>query len=857
MRLEAPATPTRRASTLAQDWSVQMVTQAFGRSSSRERAPDNADGIRTSGAARRSLLALTILLVIAFAGALFLQLDAQGRQATRAALEVEALEAERASEQINAGMIHAWGALAGAAELARSTGQLVTNPAAAVTAAARARPVLAVAMIGPDGRIVAATRAGLEPAFAAALSASGNAPTWAGIASLPNAAPLPALSRRVGDRVFISLLDPAKLAPPAGANRALVMTDPDGRVILAAGTATLAPGADARSAFKVDSALMERSAFIGANSEGGSTPIGAAGVETGGLRVYSVGPKNASALPLRDLVQVLLLAAAPILALGCLLLLLRLNEKRAARAEEAVERAEERFRLAADGARAGVFEWRPDIDEITLSASLMGLMRAPGDTLRLRQLLALAQAEERNAIETTFRQALDTGALDVTFRVVAAHSVTWIEMRGVAIASTDTVGSPRIVGAAVDVTAKREAEMRAGALERRLREAIDSFTGPFALWDSRRRLVMWNKSFARLFKLDAKALRPGATYETIAIASAQEIRRERADPTDSQAREVELSSGAWLRVVERRTTEGGLVMVGLDITAQKQKEDQLVRSQDELRQSVTRLELSEGKNKELARKYDEEKRRAEQANLAKSVFLANMSHELRTPLNAINGFSEMIWGEMLGPIGNDKYKEYAKDIHNSGQLLLDLINDILDMAKIEAGKLSLSPRAVDPLDIIDNATRLVRRRAEEKGLQMIVDAPDLPEIEADPRAVKQMLLNLLSNAVKFTDRGGVMVEARAQDGGVTFRVIDTGRGIPPEHLPRLARPFEQVETELTRNHTGTGLGLSLTKSLTEMHGGRFAIESELGKGTVVTIHLPCRFTGGKSIDPDAQAIAAE
>jgi two-component system, cell cycle sensor histidine kinase PleC len=813
----------------------------------------------TETAAHGSLVALAVLLLMAFAGGLYLQIDAQNRQAESAALREEALEALRGAEAANASMIHAWGALAGAAELARSTNALPNAATAVATAASRARPVMAVGLLDPAGAVIASTRQGpqLAGVYLAALRAAQGEQAWAGVAKAANAPPVAVMTRRVGGYTLVSIMDPTKLALEPRDKATIVLTTPEGSVIAAVGPRTLKPGVDARAAFGVSDALMGRTAFLGQDGAGASIPIGAASTPTGGLRVYSIGPADFSAdAAWRGLLQFLMLAIGPILAVCCLLWLLRAHMRRADRAEHEAEKAEERFRLAADGARAGVFEYRPDLDEFTLSASLMGLLHATAPVLRLHNLVALAQPEDRPAIDTAFRHALNVGALDMTFRVATAHSVTWIEMRGVAIVEGDSDIPPRIVGAAVDVTAKREAELRAGALERRLREAIDSFTGPFALWDARRRLVMMNKSFARLFKLEPKLVRPGTTFEAVSIATASAVQRERADPADPQARELELADGSWLRVVERRTADGGLVSVGLDITPQKTKEEELVRYQEDLLQSVTRLERSEGKNKELARKYDEEKKRAEQANKAKSVFLANMSHELRTPLNAINGFSEMIWGEMLGPVGHPKYKEYAKDIHGSGMLLLDLINDILDMAKIEAGKLSLTPRMVDPIDLIDNATRLVRRRAEEKGLQLIVDAPDLPEIEADPRALKQMLLNLLSNAVKFTDKGGIMVEGREQDRGVAFRVIDTGRGISAEHLPRLARPFEQVETELTRNHQGTGLGLSLTKSLTEMHGGRFTIESEVGKGTVVTLYLPRRF-GDRDEDTPPDAIAAE
>jgi two-component system cell cycle sensor histidine kinase PleC len=225
-----------------------------------------------------------------------------------------------------------------------------------------------------------------------------------------------------------------------------------------------------------------------------------------------------------------------------------------------------------------------------------------------------------------------------------------------------------------------------------------------------------------------------------------------------------------------------------------------------------------------------------------------MSHELRTPLNAINGFSEIMVGEMFGALGDARYKEYAKDILNSGQHLLALINDILDMSKIEAGKFSLKfePMALD--DVAEDAIRLVRNRAESAGLQLSCDFPHLPEVEADYRAVKQVLLNLLSNAIKFTPRGGrvtVRAEGRNDPLGERIRISvqDTGIGIAADDLHRLAKPFEQIESQHSKTQQGTGLGLALTKSLVEMHGGVIDIQSVPGEGTCVSFTLPIRQTG--------------
>jgi two-component system cell cycle sensor histidine kinase PleC len=258
-----------------------------------------------------------------------------------------------------------------------------------------------------------------------------------------------------------------------------------------------------------------------------------------------------------------------------------------------------------------------------------------------------------------------------------------------------------------------------------------------------------------------------------------------------------------------------------------------------MRRTVDNLRRSQERVQELAENYEQEKIRAEEANRSKSEFLANMSHELRTPLNAINGFSEIMSGEMFGPLGHERYKDYVQDILSSGQHLLSLINDILDMSKIEAGKMQLQPEPVDPAQLLEQCVRIMRARAEEKDIDLTVEGEALPSIEADPRAIKQVLLNLMSNAVKFTPEGGkVAVRTFDAADGVVIQVADTGIGIAEDDLQRVGRPFEQIENQHSKVHQGSGLGLALSKSLVEMHGGTLRIDSVLGKGTTVSFTLP-------------------
>ncbi len=252
------------------------------------------------------------------------------------------------------------------------------------------------------------------------------------------------------------------------------------------------------------------------------------------------------------------------------------------------------------------------------------------------------------------------------------------------------------------------------------------------------------------------------------------------------------------------------------------------------------------------------KAESEAANRAKSEFLANMSHELRTPLNAILGFSEIIKDQLLGPAGQPKYVEYANDIHSSGRHLLEVISDILDLSKVEAGQVQLheEPVALEP--VITDCIRLIGARTRDTNIVTEL-APDLPLLRADMTKLKQVLLNLLSNAVKFTLPGGrIVVRARRNDrGGIVIVVADTGIGMRPEDIPKALEPFSQVDGSIDRRHQGTGLGLPLAKSLCELHGGSLEIESEVGEGTMVIVTFPAERSTEMVPEALAEALAGE
>jgi len=231
---------------------------------------------------------------------------------------------------------------------------------------------------------------------------------------------------------------------------------------------------------------------------------------------------------------------------------------------------------------------------------------------------------------------------------------------------------------------------------------------------------------------------------------------------------------------------------------------------------------------------------AKQANNAKSTFLANMSHELRTPLNAIQGFSQVMTRRVFGELGSTKYEEYAKDIQDSSEHLLNLINDLLDLSAIEAGKHSLAKECLDVEEVINSCTPIIAAAATEKDIEYIVELPSTPRtIIADRRALKQIFLNILSNAIKFTPRNGrVVFRTTVSNGDHVFQIEDTGEGIPADKLSRVTTPFSRIEMEPHKTQEGTGLGLSIVKSLVELHDGELGIESIADKGTTVRVVLP-------------------
>ncbi len=554
------------------------------------------------------------------------------------------------------------------------------------------------------------------------------------------------------------------------------------------------------------------------------------------------------------------------MAIGAILMLLMLAQtRRASQAAALRNESERKFRLAVEAARCGIWEWRLRDEQVLLS-DMTGLMMGwgGGGVVSTEEFIARIAPDHQAKVRSALQSALTFGALDVTFCVPRPNGgFAWLDARGQAFGEPDLRGYATLMGVALDVTEERVAEQRVLAAERRLHDAIDSVSEAFVLWDRRGRLLMCNGAFRSFFMLEPQVVQPGARRSAVHQLVDLAIRRQVASSSSAPGtKEVEMVDGRWLQISERRTAEGGLVMTAADVTTIKRQEEARRLNEEALQQAVTRLKESQQNLTELAQKYQEEKMRAESANTAKSEFLANMSHELRTPLNAINGFSDIMVHEMFGPLGDRRYKEYAQDILSSGQHLLALINDILDMSKIEAGKMALSLDWMEIDDVVADVARLMRNRADAANLVLATSVPPgLPEVEADYRAVKQILLNLISNAIKFTPAGGRIdvkvwsLGEETADHRLQISVCDTGIGIAQEDIGRLAKPFEQIETQHAKAQAGSGLGLALTKSLVEMHGGVFELESEPGLGTTVSFTLPVKRSSRGKVAATSRAVA--
>jgi PAS domain S-box-containing protein len=444
----------------------------------------------------------------------------------------------------------------------------------------------------------------------------------------------------------------------------------------------------------------------------------------------------------------------------------------------------------------------------------------------------------------TFRQLIDAGATSTLIGLAAAERDAYVERR-LAFHANPVGGFERCLSdgswqelreyrlpdgglmmAMNDITERKQAEEALRRSEQRLALHLDQTPIGAVEWDPQGRVVVWNRAAEQIFGYSREEVIGRRSFDLIV-------------PKRTRTHVQGTLDRLWTGDGGQRSTNENVTKDGRTITCDWHNTTLIGADGEVVGIAALVQDITERMHAEA--ELREAKEAAEASDRAKSEFLANISHELRTPLNAIIGFSEVIAEAMLGPVGTPRYVEYARDIRFSGVHLLSIINDLLDISKIEAGRFELHEEMASAAELAEASLRLVRERAEKGGVHCeIAVMPDLPPLLADPRAMKQILLNLLSNAVKFTEPGGrvtLSVEVDAA-GGLVYVVADTGIGIRPEDIPRALAPFTQIDSQFTRRHEGTGLGLPLARKLVELHGGSLDLASTPGQGTTVTVRLP-------------------
>jgi PAS domain S-box-containing protein len=486
---------------------------------------------------------------------------------------------------------------------------------------------------------------------------------------------------------------------------------------------------------------------------------------------------------------------------------------------------EARVALSERTAGMGTYRWFANGDLPDWSPGIYRILGLDPTQPPLRNaLIAMAHPEDTTSINAAIHNVIEIpGPFYVKYRIIRADGAErHIEVSG--DVETDENGEMiGIVGVVTDVTRQIETEDQ-------LRSALDVFR---VLTEEANDLICRHSitmgilycspAITRILGYDPSDMM-GGTFLSIMneedVPEIRQVHRELLIPGTSKSLTVRMrhqdGRELWVETMCRSVGDPTTGRVHEIVTV----------SRDVTERKLAELEINRARET------------AESANRTKSRFLATMSHELRTPLNAIIGFSDMIKSELFGPL-LPRYLEYSELIHESGTLLLDLINDILDMSKIEAGKFELAIEDFDAVDSVATCARLLKNKAEQSGLTLTLDTPSPAPIMADQRAVQQILLNLAANAIKFTPRGGkITLAARDCGDHVALRVTDTGVGIAAADIARLGRPFEQVSQDSHLTKAGTGLGLALVRSLAQLHGGELMINSQLGRGTTVTVLLP-------------------
>jgi len=549
-------------------------------------------------------------------------------------------------------------------------------------------------------------------------------------------------------------------------------------------------------------------------------------------------------------VSLSLLAFASTIVIAALGLAFYHQSARAAQADVVCGEVRSRIDSVLSSGRSGLWDWDVARGRIFLSDSFYALLgrERSDDFLSFADISKWVHPDDKPPFGGADAGSAEDG-LDREFRLLHEDGRwVWIRARGQLTADRQ---APHLVGIAVDITdEKAQAQQRATA-DMRVIDAVESISEAFALFDSQSALVMANSKYQRLLSLPPELMRPGAPLLAILSKSigervAFETTLSECEVSGDRSYEICLKDGRWFQVNERATKDGGHVSISSDITAHKAYEQSLAANNGRLASTVADLELSRAALQsqaqqlaELAESHLEKKAEAESASRAKAEFLANMSHELRTPLNHIIGFSDMMQSGIYGPLGNERYAAYIKDIGESGRYLLDVISSILDMSSLEAGRVRLERRQVSLCEVIAEVAEGLSQTAADRSISIEIDAAGPLHAIGDRKAFGQIVGGLLGNAVKFTSENG-RARVRAKRIGDTIQLFfeDNGGGMSPADLEKLGRPFEQNGAVIENGFKGSGLGFAISRSLAELHGGTLKVRSKLGVGTVVMLSLP-------------------
>lgn len=506
-------------------------------------------------------------------------------------------------------------------------------------------------------------------------------------------------------------------------------------------------------------------------------------------------------------------------------------------AKAALQESEERYALAMRGPNEGLWDWNPVSKELYLSARLLTILGFGSETIRTtsHEWLEIVHPDDCGRYQADLVRHLK--GLDEHFECEyrirdQAGTYRWMLARGLAIRGADGIAT-RMVGSIGDVTERKRRESVLRASEARFRSLIEAAASVIVVIDGAGLLLEFNREAERVFgvRRDIVVDQPWDWVLTMTGANFSALLATVRAGHSVREQELTTAEGTVLSWNLALMDDGTSVIgVAQDVTRRHWAEKSLNYVNESLERRVAE------RTQELQRAREE----AEQASRAKSDFVANMSHELRTPLNAIIGFSDVMRLGVMGPLGNNQYEDYVEAIWDSGTHLLSLINDILDMAKIEAGEFAVRREPVNPVYILHSACRLVREKARASAVTMkLAVHDDIGTVELDPLRFRQIILNLTSNALKFTPAGGEVTVVLRRDGdGLHLTVADSGIGMTPDELAQAMRPFVQVDSSLARRFQGTGLGLPLTQKFIDMHGGTLSIDSQPGQGTTVSVMLP-------------------